>query len=376
MLILILIFFFFQERKTYEDNFDEGWRRSYSIYESKSGENIFETSVLLSLWDRYNATLSMITHTKNDTTGEKITVNYEDICYRICEDDCPCRTFSVLELWGYNQERIMNDPFPLRTLSLNLVGISYDETISDYVTGPNEEILSVRVIRDTFYIMREEVDVGTETKETVAEDWEEDWWDMITDPSWDEKDGPFTRYSYTLERVYEEKDTVRSEDTLLIIPGAVLMLIYSCTMMGQMTLLHSKVLVSLAGFLSIGLSVMAAFGFGGWVGKPDNSVVGILPFILLGIGVDDMFILTTELHRLKDEHEDDDDEKKKDDHFLFSEMMKRAGVSITVTSLTDVAAFSTLLLSNIPAIRTFGFYAAMGILFDYLLQVCVCVYCV
>ena len=55
---------------------------------------------------------------------------------------------------------------------------------------------------------------------------------------------------------------------------------------------------------------------------------------LLGIGVDDMFIIIQALETL-------DDEQKRDPiHIKVGHVLKRAGVSITVTSLTDVAAFA------------------------------------
>ena len=55
---------------------------------------------------------------------------------------------------------------------------------------------------------------------------------------------------------------------------------------------------------------------------------------LLGIGVDDMFIIIQALETL------DDEQQKAPIHIKMGHVLKRAGVSITVTSLTDVAAFA------------------------------------
>ena len=45
--------------------------------------------------------------------------------------------------------------------------------------------------------------------------------------------------------------------------------------------------------------------------------------------------------------------------------MKKAGVSITITSLTSGLAFSFSGLSSIPVLSGFAFSAAFGILFTY-----------
>ena len=51
----------------------------------------------------------------------------------------------------------------------------------------------------------------------------------------------------------------------------------------------------------------------------------------------------------------------------------RVGVSITITSLTDMLAFALGATSSLPAVTNFCGFAAWGILIDYLLQVVVVV---
>jgi len=58
-------------------------------------------------------------------------------------------------------------------------------------------------------------------------------------------------------------------------------------------------------------------------------------------------------------------------------MMRNAGVSITITSFTNIFSFTMGSLTSIPAIKWFCQYAALGMFFDYLNQItfflaCVC----
>ena len=71
----------------------------------------------------------------------------------------------------------------------------------------------------------------------------------------------------------------------------------------------------------------------------------ILPFILLGIGVDDMFVLVRSLEDV-DELFPQLPLKER-----FQQMLARGGMSMTVTSLTNVAAFLFGSLTAIPAVR-------------------------
>ena len=54
----------------------------------------------------------------------------------------------------------------------------------------------------------------------------------------------------------------------------------------------------------------------------------------------------------------------------FGQTMKHAGVSITITSLTDVFAFGIGALASFPALQSFCISAAVGILSVFIFQVC------
>ncbi|MFN9941025.1 MAG: hypothetical protein ACK56I_16255, partial [bacterium] len=52
-----------------------------------------------------------------------------------------------------------------------------------------------------------------------------------------------------------------------------------------------QVLVSLAGIGVIGMATGCAFGLGFYFQLKFNDMTPIIPFLLLGIGVDDMFVI-------------------------------------------------------------------------------------
>eukprot|EP00854_Cymbomonas_tetramitiformis_P015088 gene15088-17839_t len=86
----------------------------------------------------------------------------------------------------------------------------------------------------------------------------------------------------------------------------------------------------------------------------------VLPFLMLGIGIDDAFVLI---------HQFDMTDPGQSTPDRLKVMLMEAGPSITLTSMTDFFAFMIGANTSLPALRYFCIYAAVGILFDFILQV-------
>lgn len=115
-----------------------------------------------------------------------------------------------------------------------------------------------------------------------------------------------------------------------------------------------------AGVLNIGLAVVAAYGLAGYIGLLFTPLMSILPFIMLGVGVDGMFVLQAAL-----------DATDSNESMLtrMAETMRQGGVSVAVASVTNFGAFMIGSNTSLPALAAFSVYAALGLLFDLLLQV-------
>ena len=87
------------------------------------------------------------------------------------------------------------------------------------------------------------------------------------------------------------------------------------------------------GLACIGIGMGTSYGFSSLIGFPYTPMHSILPFLLLGIGIDDMFVIVQSFDNLK-EHE-----KNQDLPSQFGIALKHAGVAITITSVTDLLAF-------------------------------------
>ncbi|XP_070560872.1 patched domain-containing protein 3-like isoform X1 [Ptychodera flava] len=153
-------------------------------------------------------------------------------------------------------------------------------------------------------------------------------------------------------------DIVYSMIDLLIISFFTLtsFAVVSCMMLDWVA---SKPLLATLGVISALLAVVSSFGLLMLFGVPFTHLVIGMPFLTLGVGVDDMFIMIASW-RSTSPHLSVRDRLGK----TFSE----AALSITITSITDALAFGIGAISNFPSVRIFCCYCGVAIVFDYIYQ--------
>ncbi|CAJ1332597.1 unnamed protein product [Effrenium voratum] len=77
----------------------------------------------------------------------------------------------------------------------------------------------------------------------------------------------------------------------------VVIIVYCAVMLGQMDAVHSGVALSFVTVLIVGLTIGSTMGLMGYFGVPNSNLNNNLYFLLLGLGVDDAFVLTSEYQR-------------------------------------------------------------------------------
>lgn len=87
------------------------------------------------------------------------------------------------------------------------------------------------------------------------------------------------------------------------------------------------------GLASVAMAILVSFGLCSALGIFYGPVHSILPFLLMGIGIDDMFVIVQCFGNLSKE------DLKRSLPIQIGITMKHAGVSITITSITDFLAF-------------------------------------
>lgn len=118
----------------------------------------------------------------------------------------------------------------------------------------------------------------------------------------------------------------------------------------------SKPLLGFLGVVSAVLATIAALGMVMYCGVPFIGINLAAPFLMLGIGIDDTFVMLgawrrTSIHAPVPER--------------MAETFKDAAVSITITSLTDMLSFWVGVITPFPCVKIFCVYTGASVAFTY-----------
>ena len=134
--------------------------------------------------------------------------------------------------------------------------------------------------------------------------------------------------------------------------------VYTIFALGNCSPMHCRCIVALVGLLSIILAYTCGFGFMFICGAQTDDVHTLIPFLLVGIGVDDMFVMCNAV---------DQTDLKAPAFTRIHKALGHAGPAITITSMTNALAFAFGALSSLEALKSFCLFASMCIVFLYLL---------
>merc|ERR1719330_279869 len=132
------------------------------------------------------------------------------------------------------------------------------------------------------------------------------------------------------------------------------------------TTIESQIMITIIGILLVILSFFAALGFAILIGiKININIAWTLPFIIIGLGVDDMYIV---LQALKQE--------KGCNKQTFVAAMKKVVVPVSMTSLVNASMFAVMNIVDIGAIYKTAQAALISVIFLYLVIIfCFPSYC-
>lgn len=140
--------------------------------------------------------------------------------------------------------------------------------------------------------------------------------------------------------------------------GCCLMLVYAgCALFRWKDPVRSQAGVAIAGVLLTCATVAAGLGFCALLGIPFNAITTqIVPFLALGLGVHDMFLLTHTYAELSITEIPSSEQT--------GLVLKRTGLSVFFKGLSNASAFLAAAIIPIPVLRTFCFQAGILIVFN------------
>mmetsp|Transcript_8790 Transcript_8790/g.15410 ORF Transcript_8790/g.15410 Transcript_8790/m.15410 type:complete len:927 (-) Transcript_8790:63-2843(-) len=243
----------------------------------------------------------------------------------------------------------LNDTFTHSSLELYVGGVEYDDTTALPV--------SAKVLRGSLFLNDNEFDTtpndsDDSTEDPAAEAWEEE--DVDYSLAYSDTElitvYPFNAWAFTDVVGSQIVGDVKYQGIsyFIIIFYVVFVMQNSCSRV------KSSVALALLGVLTIGYAIICGFGFSQLLGFTYGYTHTVLVFIILGIGADGVFIVTNAFRRTNPEATSAE---------RAADALQHAGVSVTVSSLTNVVAFALGSTTVIPDLSSFCKYAALTFFF-------------
>ncbi|XP_047446163.1 NPC intracellular cholesterol transporter 1 [Mugil cephalus] len=180
---------------------------------------------------------------------------------------------------------------------------------------------------------------------------------------------PNLTIAFSAERSIEDEINRESNsDIRTIAISYAIMFVYISLALGHIQsfrrlLLDSKISLGIAGILIVLGSVSSSLGIFSYAGVPLTLIViEVIPFLVLAVGVDNIFIIVQTYQR---------DERLQHEqlHQQIGRILGDIAPSMFLSSFSETVAFFLGALSNMPAVRTFSLFAGLAVFIDFLLQI-------
>lgn len=310
---------------------------------------------------------------KNETTLDDKTYTFLDLCTPVggnCASTyggvCNCLISSILKLWNYDLNTLENDSDILNTINSGYNKTDLEAALGKAEFDDGDKLLSAKAFTISYFNVDRVDESDSETEgfeaDPINDAWEGDVFLKTLQESVPEKYTSL-KVDYFAGRSFSDEfgDAITGDLLLVQISYCVVFLFLGANMGKAIPGPGSRWTMSLAALFTVGLSIGAGFGISSAIGLFFGPVHSLLPFILLGIGVDDAFVIVNAFNRERKVPRST--ESNSDIAIRAGRSLARAGASITVTSFTDLVAFSISSSSSLPALASFCGYAAVAIFF-------------
>ncbi|KAK6436640.1 niemann-Pick type C-related protein 1 [Oleoguttula sp. CCFEE 5521] len=210
-----------------------------------------------------------------------------------------------------------------------------------------------------------------------AEEWEQSLKDLLLDVQVEASERGL-RLSFNAEiSLEEELNKNTNTDVKIIVISYIVMFFYASLALGSTTvslssilknpagaLVQSKFMLGIVGIIIVLMSVSASVGlFAAFGLKATLIIAEVIPFLVLAVGVDNIFLIVHEFERVNISHADESVPER------VARTMGRIGPSILLSATTETVTFALGAFVGMPAVRNFAAYAAGAVLINALLQI-------
>ncbi|KAJ6243895.1 npc intracellular cholesterol transporter 1 [Anaeramoeba flamelloides] len=311
--------------------------------------------------DALNEALDLELEMNNITvTIDKKDYHMGDMCFRPIRGNW-CQVTSALEFWQLNREKMnsrTNEQLheDVAAFTLSSIGTPVFEytVFGGYKMNDGGNKIEYAKAMFITYMLQD-----YKQNQTIAKIWEDKWLEIAIKHN--EKAKHIKIHRWAQRSIEDEIGRESKTDIPTIAISYLCMFVYVAIALGGIHLVRGKILLGFSGVIMVLMSLVIAFGLCCYADVKISMVISeVIPFLILAIGVDNLFLITHSFERT--------DENLSIDERL-GIALGHVGSSITLASLSEFLAFILGLVAAVPAITSFCIMAAVAVLVDWILQV-------
>ncbi|KAJ5618387.1 Patched [Penicillium herquei] len=361
-----------QEKSYFDENFGPFYRAEQAFLVNETGP-VLDYETLVWWFDVESRVRRMISLNEG--------LNLDDVCFKPTGDACV-----VQSLTGYFGGSVFNlDPDTWQDRLIHCTESPGDVSCLPDFSQPlkpemvlggyddSDNVLDAKALVVTWVVNN--FAQGTEGEERAI-DWENSF-RRIFDVVREEATERGLRVSFNAEvSLEQELNKSTNTDAKIVVISYLIMFLYASLALGSVTvtwkslltnpanaLVQSKFTLGIAGILIVLMSVSASVGLFSAAGVKVTLIIAeVIPFLVLAVGVDNIFLIVHEFERVNFSHPDDEIDER------VARAVGRIGPSVFLSALTETVAFALGVFVGMPAVKNFAAYAAGAVFINAILQ--------
>jgi len=359
-----------EDKNFFDENFGPFYRTEQVIVSKANGGIIYEKDIVSLLFDLETNVTQLVA----EFNGKSLT--FDDFCFKPLGDYCVIQAvtgywqsdktlFEADADWlGHLLHCLSNPSFPGDGTQLECLPLFEDPLKVEIVMGgyPDTEFENATAFVMTFVVNNS----LNETYLEEAVEWEKKFVEYMkavaADPRYsDLRITFFSESGIELELARESKS-----DLVIVAISYLVMFFYASLALGKFVSLKrffidSKFTLGMCGVLICVFSVLVSVGlFSAFGVKTSLIIAEVIPFLVLAVGVDNIFILVHCFGRY-------DLSLPAEERAAMA--LSEVGPSITLCALSETVAFGLGGIVSMPAVYNFAGFSAVAIFVDFLLQI-------
>ena len=351
----------FIEKQYFDENFGPFYRTEQVYLVNETGPVLnYET---LKWW--FNVE-SQVASLKSDTG-----VTLDDLCLKPLGDACVIE--SVTQYFGGNINLLPEVSWREKMKScaaspVNCLPPFQQPLKKELVFGGYEDD---DVLTSTALVITWVVNNSNDEKEAkLAMEWEQELEEFLFKVGREAETRELKLSFNTEMSLQKELNKSSNTDAKIIVLSYLFMFLYASMALGGMapgfgsfSLVKSKFGLGLFGIFVVLLSVSSSVGFFSFLGVKATLIIAeVIPFLVLAVGVDNIFLLSHELDNVNLSHPNDSIEER------IARSVGHIGPSITLSTICETLTFALGSSVGMPAVRNFAIYSAGAIFINSMLQ--------